>query len=136
MMDEASTCQFVPKEDPLSLSLSDMQKDAAVNAEGALVAAKRAVQGFHGLPPDVTQTFLYTGNALNSGLILPAFLSQGMGKSAAAHLIATAAQAYGPKGYRYVVSFFRPRALLTYILASTTLTSDGRVAVLPIRSVG
>lgn len=95
----ASVAHFVPADSPLDLSLASFNQDIAVNTASVLIAAKKAVQGFQQLPSTVSKTFIYTGNFLNKE-VLPAFLSQGMGKSASAHLIAVASKAYAAKGYR------------------------------------
>jgi hypothetical protein len=71
----------------------------AVNTTSVLAAAHQAVLGFAQLPVTSARMFIYTGNALNTGPILP-LLSLGMGKSASAHLIASASQAYKDKGYK------------------------------------
>ena len=71
----------------------------AVNTSSALVAARRAVQGFQQLPAEVPKTFIYTGNFLNKE-VMPFLMSAGMGKSASAHLMAVASKVYAPKGYR------------------------------------
>lgn len=101
-----------------------------MNTGGVLVAAKRAVQGFEQLPFEVPKTFIYTGNFLNRR-ILPAFISQGMGKSASAHLIAVASTAYGPKEYRYVAKVQYRRNFADVFLGSTMQTSGRWMAMLP-----
>ena len=85
--------------DPLSLPLSDYLENMTVNTTSVLVAAHEAVSGFAQLPPSSSRTFIFTGNCLNTGPILP-LLGLGMGKSATAHLIASASQAYKDKGYK------------------------------------
>ena len=64
-----------------------------------LVAAREATALFATLPPTAPRTFIYTGNILNKTTIAP-LLSLGIGKSATAHLIASASQVYKAKGYR------------------------------------
>jgi hypothetical protein len=90
---------FVNKEDPLELSLKDAIRDMNINTFSALAAAKEAVKSFEALPQDAAQTFIFTGNITNSQPIA-ALMSQGMGKSATAHMIQTAASAYADRGYR------------------------------------
>jgi NAD(P)-dependent dehydrogenase (short-subunit alcohol dehydrogenase family) len=88
----------VPAEDPLSLTVDDLNQDMIVNTGSALAAAKKAVAGFDQLPSSTSKAFIYTGNFLNKE-VMPFLMSAGMGKSATAHLLATAASVYGPKGY-------------------------------------
>jgi hypothetical protein len=90
---------FVNKEDPLELSLKDAIRDMNINTFSALAAAKEAVKSFEALPKDAARTFIFTGNITNSQPI-PALMSQGMGKSATAHMIQTAASVYANRGYR------------------------------------
>ncbi|KAK5214178.1 hypothetical protein LTR99_005195 [Exophiala xenobiotica] len=90
---------FVNKEDPLELSLKDATRDMNINTFSALAAAKEAVKSFEALPKDAARTFIFTGNITNTQPI-PALMSQGMGKSATAHMIQTAASVYADRGYR------------------------------------
>ena len=90
---------FVNKEDPLELSLKDAIRDMNVNTFSALAAAKEAAKSFEALPEDAARTFIFTGNITNVQPI-PALLSQGMGKSATAHMIQTAASVYANRGYK------------------------------------
>jgi hypothetical protein len=85
--------------DPLSLSIADFNRDIATNTTSVLAAAHQAVIGFQDLPDTASRTFIYTGNCLNVSPIIP-LLSLGMGKSATAHLIANASQAYRNQGYK------------------------------------
>jgi hypothetical protein len=64
------------------------------------VAAQQAVLGFEQLPDDVSKTFIYTGNAMNTGVVLGPVMSLGAGKSAMAHIVQAAAAAYVEKGYK------------------------------------
>lgn len=95
----AAVAHFVSAENPLELSVADFNQDNAVNVAGALVAARRAVEGFQQLSSQTPKTFIYTGNFLNKEVI-PALMSNGIGKSGAAHIMAVASRAYGPKGYK------------------------------------
>ena len=70
-----------------------------INTLSALAAAKEAVISFEALPKGAARTFIYTGNILNLQPI-PPLMSNGMGKSATAHMIETAAQAYRDRGYK------------------------------------
>lgn len=83
----------------MELSLKDAIHDMNINTFSALVAAKEAVKSFQALPKDASRTFIFTGNITNIQPI-PALLSQGMGKSATAHMIQTAASVYADRGYR------------------------------------
>ncbi|KAH8727027.1 hypothetical protein GQ44DRAFT_770952 [Phaeosphaeriaceae sp. PMI808] len=91
---------FVNKEDPLEISLKDAIRDMNINTFSALAAAKEAVKSFEALPKDATRTFIFTGNIMNSRPI-PVLMSAGMGKSATAHVIQTAAQVYADRGYKF-----------------------------------
>jgi hypothetical protein len=86
-------------QDPLSLSVADFNRDLAINTTSVLAAAHQAVTGFQALPDTASRTFIYTGNCLNVSPIVP-LLSLGMGKSASAHLIANASQAYRDRGFK------------------------------------
>ena len=95
----AAAVHFVSGDNPLELSVQDFNQDLTVNTTSALVAARRAVKGFDGLSSQTPKVFIYTGNFLNTE-VLPAMISAGMGKSAAAHIMATASRAYASKGYK------------------------------------
>lgn len=84
---------------PLSLPLEDFTRNFAVNITSAYVAAQQAVLAFEQLPESAAKTFIYTGNITNV-TSLPRFLESGVGKSAAAHIIQTAAAAYKEKGFK------------------------------------
>lgn len=87
-----------------------------------LIAAKKAVQGFEKLPSTASRTFIYTGNFMNKHT-LPFLVNAGMGKAATAHLLATAQEAYEPKGYRSVaVIYLTPNSVLMSISVSTRQT--------------
>ncbi|MCJ1456198.1 hypothetical protein MMC28_006558 [Mycoblastus sanguinarius] len=88
------------KDDPLSLSVSDLTRELAVNTTSVLAAAHETTLAFAELPASASKTFIYTGNKLNTGPILP-LLSLGIGKSATAHMISSASQAYKEKGYKF-----------------------------------
>lgn len=95
-----SAVSFTPADNPLALSLADLSRDTTVNIYSAFVAAQQAVSGFAQLPTSAARTFIYTGNVLNVS-VLPRFLSQGIGKSGAAHMIWAAADAYKDRGYKF-----------------------------------
>lgn len=86
-------------QDPLEISLKDAIRDMNINTFSALAAAKEAVKSFEALPKNAARTFIFTGNITNLQPI-PALISQGMGKSATAHMIQTAASVYADRGYR------------------------------------
>ena len=79
---------------------SALSKDLAINTLSVLAAAEEAVKGFRELPKDVSKAFIYTGNMLNIYPI-PGLLSNGVGKAATAHLIATMASAYRDEGFNF-----------------------------------
>lgn len=97
----AAAVHFVKGDSPFDISVADFEQDDAVNVSSALAAAKQAVQGFEKLPSSVAKSFIYTGNFLNNpDNAMPVMISAGMGKSAAAHMVAVAAKVYSPKGYK------------------------------------
>jgi hypothetical protein len=81
------------------MSLDDLKNTNAINVTSAFVAAQQATQGFKELPESAARTFIVTGNILNT-VILPGFMDQGMGKSASAHMIWAASDAYKDKGFK------------------------------------
>ncbi|KAJ5353772.1 hypothetical protein N7541_006336 [Penicillium brevicompactum] len=87
-------------ENPLSLPLSDFTRDLNVNTTSAFVAAQQAVLAFQELSPSASRTFIYTGNMLNT-TVIPPLLDLGVGKSATAHIIQTAATSYSDRGFKY-----------------------------------
>lgn len=86
--------------DPLSLSLTDFTRDMNINTSSAFVAAQQAVLGFEQLPDSASKTFIYTGNILNTTTMAP-LMDLGVGKSATAHIIQSAAAAYSDRGFKY-----------------------------------
>jgi hypothetical protein len=87
------------KQHPLEISLEDVARDMSVNTLSAIAAAKEAVVSFEALPTTAARTFIYTGNITNFEPI-PGLMSLGVGKSATAHMIETAAKAYNDRGYK------------------------------------
>ncbi|KAK9772816.1 putative Fungal-specific transcription factor domain-containing protein [Seiridium cardinale] len=85
---------------PFSISLSDFQRDFAVNTTSVFAAAQQAVLGFQELPESAARTFIYTGNCLNVSPILP-LTDAGVGKSATAHLIHSASEAFKDRGFKF-----------------------------------
>jgi len=94
---------FTPEDDPFALSLDDFARDTTINVYSAFVAAQQAILGFAQLPASTARTFIYTGNVLNVS-ILPRFLSAGVGKSGAAHMMWAASAAYRDRGYKFYYS--------------------------------
>ncbi|KAM3416237.1 hypothetical protein BST61_g7843 [Cercospora zeina] len=93
---------FVEASDPLPhISLSDFTTDLAINTTSAFMAAREALTSFNTHPYSTRKTFLYTGNVLNEQNPIPGFLTNGVGKSATAYLIAEADEIYKKKGIRF-----------------------------------
>ncbi|KAJ5189474.1 hypothetical protein N7491_005805 [Penicillium cf. griseofulvum] len=96
----ASSVTFTPADDPFAITVTDLSRDTTINVHGAFVAAQQAVLGFSQLPTSAAKTFIYTGNILNVGII-PKLLTNGIGKSGAAHMIWAASDAYQDRGYKF-----------------------------------
>jgi hypothetical protein len=97
---EAAAATKTDAKEPLSLTVDNFTRDLTINTTSALVAAQQAVSGFEQLPDSASRTFIYTGNLLNTTIMLP-LMDLGVGKSATAHIIQCAAAAYKEKGYKY-----------------------------------
>jgi hypothetical protein len=78
----AAATQNNPK-DPLSLPLADFTRDLTINTNSAFVAAQQAVLAFKELPESIAP-----------------LLDLGVGKSATAHIIQSASQAYADQGFK------------------------------------
>jgi hypothetical protein len=100
---EAAAATFNDAKNPLGLSLTDFTHDMNVNTTSAFVAAQQAVLAFEQLPESASRTFIYTGNILNTTTMGP-LLDLGVGKSATAHIIQSAAKAYQDKGFKYAAA--------------------------------
>ncbi|CAI7586253.1 unnamed protein product [Penicillium palitans] len=87
-------------ENPLSLPLADFNRDLQINTTSAFVAAQQAALSFEQLPDHRSKTFIYTGNILNLTHIA-SLLDLGVGKSATAHIIRSAAAAYSDRGFKF-----------------------------------
>ncbi|OBT61318.1 hypothetical protein VE03_09527 [Pseudogymnoascus sp. 23342-1-I1] len=98
----AAATQNDPK-DPLSLPLAAFTLDLTVNTTSAFVAAQQAALAFKELPDSASRTFIYTGNITNTTTIAP-LLDLGVGKSATAHVIESASQAYKDQGFKFYYS--------------------------------
>ncbi|KAG6364699.1 hypothetical protein INS49_006303 [Diaporthe citri] len=85
---------------PLGLPLKDFVRDFSVNTTSAFVAAQQAVLAFEQMPESASRTFIFTGNCTNVAPIV-ALMGSGAGKSATAHIIQCAAEAYKDKGYKF-----------------------------------
>ncbi|KAK8112069.1 uncharacterized protein PG998_008526 [Apiospora kogelbergensis] len=96
----ASTGPFNSKTDPLAVPLEDFNSSFAVNTASAFMAAKHAALAFAELPASAARTFIYTGNCTNVSPIA-SMLAPGMGKTAVAHIIQIAAEAYKDKGFKF-----------------------------------
>ncbi|KAK8035570.1 hypothetical protein PG993_010565 [Apiospora rasikravindrae] len=88
------------KNDPLALPLEQFQRDFAINTTSAFMAAKHAALAFAELPAAAARTFIFTGNCTNVTPI-GILLDGGVGKSATAHIIQVAAEAYKDKGFKF-----------------------------------
>jgi NAD(P)-dependent dehydrogenase (short-subunit alcohol dehydrogenase family) len=98
---EAGAVTVNDAKNPLSLPLVSFTRDLNINTTSAFVAAQQAALSFEQLPDSAARTFIYTGNILNTTTMAP-LLDLGVGKSATAHIIQSAAAAYKDRGYKYV----------------------------------
>lgn len=93
-----------PPPDPgnmFSLPVETMQKDIDIINTSAFAAAKEAVKGFEELPKDMKKIFFYTGNSQNTLVLpMPALVTLGVGKAAAAYWIGAASMNHKEKGYK------------------------------------
>jgi hypothetical protein len=80
--------------------VSEFERDLRINTTSVYAAAQSAASGFSSLPASAARTFIYTGNILNTGVIIPPLVSLGVGKSASAYLVHAAAKAYKERGYK------------------------------------
>ncbi|KAK9241647.1 hypothetical protein V1506DRAFT_465777 [Lipomyces tetrasporus] len=104
----AAALHPVPADDAFSLDPSTFEDDLAVNVASLYATLHETVKGWKdsSLSPKV---FIFTGNTLNvSGALLP-FLTVGVGKSAAAHIIDAAVKSYVSKGYKFYYADERNR---------------------------
>ena len=91
------------EKNPFSLPLKDFTRDLNINTTSAFAAAQQAVLAFEQLPVSSAKTFIYTGNILNTTTMAP-LMDLGVGKSATAHMIQSAAAAYKDRGFKYGVA--------------------------------
>lgn len=86
---------------PFTISEEEFAADLTVNTTSVYAAMKEAIASFQTLSRVAAKTFIYTGNLLSSpGNILPRAFSMGVGKSATAHLVHVASEAYKEVGYK------------------------------------
>ncbi|EAT86522.2 hypothetical protein SNOG_05458 [Parastagonospora nodorum SN15] len=81
-------------QDPFSIHLNNFVKDLNVNTTSVFVAIKEALASFAKLPASASKTFIFTGNAMNTDLIVLPLTGAGAGKAASAHLIHAASVAF------------------------------------------
>ncbi|KAI9656896.1 MAG: hypothetical protein M1821_003535 [Bathelium mastoideum] len=113
------------EKNPLSLPLGDFTRDLNINTVSAFVAAQQAALSFEQLPDSASKAFIYTGNILNT-TTLPPLMDLGVGKSATAHFIQSAAKAYADRGFKYV--FVTPIALTMKLIKDRFYYADERKA--------
>lgn len=85
---------------PFSVYLDDFTRNFNINTASVFVAAQQAALGFEQLPSSASKTFIYTGNLLNTPTTIPPLMTLGVGKSATAHMIQSAAAAYADRGFK------------------------------------
>ena len=91
-----------PPDDPFSAPLDNLKASRSVGLDSAYVAVQEALRGFKDLSNSLPTAFIYTGNTLNQ-IAIPPVLPFALSKVAAAMMIEYGANAYGQKGYRYVL---------------------------------
>ncbi|KAK8032568.1 hypothetical protein PG990_002302 [Apiospora arundinis] len=96
----AAAATFGDKKDPLAIPLESFERNFAINTTSAFEAAKQSALAFAELPASASRTFIYTGNCTNV-LPIAALMDCGVGKSATAHIIQVAAEAYKEKGFKF-----------------------------------
>ncbi|KAK9329325.1 hypothetical protein V1520DRAFT_174287 [Lipomyces starkeyi] len=96
----ASALHLAPTDDAFSIPVAAFQEDLNVNAASLYAAIQETVQGWKNLKAS-SKTFIFTGNLLNVAGAMPAMLTLGVGKAAAAHLIDGAVKSYGSEGYKF-----------------------------------
>jgi NAD(P)-dependent dehydrogenase (short-subunit alcohol dehydrogenase family) len=88
-------------ENIFSLPEDALEKDLKLMNTNAFAAAREAVAGFEALPAETKKAFIYTGNCLNNKILpVPALVTLGVGKSAAAYWIGLASATFASKGYK------------------------------------
>jgi hypothetical protein len=84
------------------------------------------VLAFEQLPESASKTFIYTGNITNEIPLAP-LLDLGVGKSATAHIIQSAAAAYKGKGFKLVPASEIQRTRTLMVIDSIMVTSGRRM---------
>jgi hypothetical protein len=96
---KAAAVVFPSPTDPFSVDVKTFTDHLAINTSSAYAAAREAVLSFDAIEEkSIPKAFIFTGNALNTFVMLPA-VTLGPGKAATAHFVEMGAQAYGAKGY-------------------------------------
>ncbi|KAK9489601.1 hypothetical protein V1508DRAFT_427551 [Lipomyces doorenjongii] len=96
----AAALHFAPANDAFSIPATVFQEDINVNVSSLYTAIQETVKGWKNLKSS-SKTFIVTGNVLNVAGAMPAMLTLGLGKAAAAHLIDGAVKSYGSQGYKF-----------------------------------
>ena len=96
----ASAGRF-PSASALERPVSELIEDTHINIFSAYRAAQLAVESFAQLPPELSKTFIYTGNK-QPWLVIPPLLTSGIGKAGAAHLVHYLSEELKGKGYKSV----------------------------------
>ncbi|CAO2648461.1 Nn.00g077280.m01.CDS01 [Neocucurbitaria sp. VM-36] len=99
----AGAVSYSAKENTFNLELSTFESDLNINTTSVFVAIKEALKSFESLPASASKTFIYTlysGNAMNFASF-DGLLTLGVGKSASAHMLQSAAAAFAHKGYKF-----------------------------------
>jgi hypothetical protein len=96
----AAASKLNDPKNPFSIAVEDFAKDLNINTISTFAAAQQAALGFAQLPDSASRTFIYTGNMLNTGLTIGPLMSGGVGKSATAHMINSAATAFADRGFK------------------------------------
>jgi hypothetical protein len=96
----AAASKLNDPKNPFSIAVEDFAKDLNINTISTFAAAQQAALGFAQLPESASRTFIYTGNMLNTGLTIGPLMSGGVGKSATAHMINSAATAFADRGFK------------------------------------
>jgi hypothetical protein len=97
---EAAAATTNEPNNSFSISLADFTKDLNINTTSPFAAAQQAALAFAQLPEAASRTFIYTGNILNTDLVIPPLMTLGVGKSATAHMIHSAATTYADRGFK------------------------------------
>lgn len=130
----AGAVALAAKDHPFETELGVFQNHMDINTTSAFVAIKEAVASFEKVPATTARTFIYTGNAMNFSPFA-GIMTLGIGKSASAHMLAAAAQAYKGKGYKYVVPFVSHDMIALTNAGFTTPTNGRAMANLVVKAL-